>query len=545
MQRTNRKAALRRLGRGLLCAALVLAGAGGLATPCAAQSGEVELRILHVNDTHAVLAGTDADGRVCFASAACRGGMGRIAAAIRQAGAVHDNVIALDAGDQFQGTLFYSVGKWPLMAAVDRQMPFDAMTLGNHEFDDGCAALASFLRAQPLPVVAANLAPGRGCPLFGSRIRPYIVREVRGVRVGIIGLANDGIGKLPAVCPQTAVRDARATLEQYVGELEAQGVRHIIALTHLGLDRDRALARTVAGVDVIVGGHSHSYLGKDSREGPYPIVEYGPGGAPVLVVTAGRAARYLGELTVVFDADGVPRRWSGEPRDLVPSLPPEEALERLVAAAADELESYRATIIGRHDIRMPDGMESCRQGECFAGSLLADALLEYGRPRGASVALYNSGGVRAALPPGRISRGDVLTAYPFGGGVQLREYTGEQLRQALEHGLAGKNGTGPHLLQVAGLRYTADVDRPVGRRLLGVEIVDERGMAHPLEAQARYAVVLGDFLAQGGDGFRMLAGGRLLETCARKDRELAEDYIRRYSPLPPPRTGRIRLLRQP
>ena len=69
--------------------------------------------------------------------------------------------------------------------------------MGNHEFDDGCAALASFLAAQPLPVVAANLKPGKGCPLSGSRIRPYVIREIRGVRVGIVGLANDGIGRLP------------------------------------------------------------------------------------------------------------------------------------------------------------------------------------------------------------------------------------------------------------------------------------------------------------------------------------------------------------
>ena len=504
-----------------------------------AQSGELELRLLHANDTHAFLAGTDARGRACFASAACRGGMGRIAAAIRQARGGQDNVIALDAGDQFQGTLFYSVGKWPVIAAVDRLMPYDAMTLGNHEFDDGCAALAAFLAAQPLPVVAANLAPGKGCPLFGSRIRPYVIREIRGVRVGIIGLANDRIGRLSAVCPQTTVTDARATLENCVRELEAQGIRHIIVLTHLGLKRDRALARAVSGVDVIVGGHSHSYLGRNSPEGPYPIVEHAPDGAPVLVVTAGRAARWLGDLTVVFDAAGVPRRWSGDARKLAPSLPVDEDVERVAADAAEKLETYRKTIIGRHDVRMPDGMEQCRTGECFSGMLLVDAMLEYGRSQGASVALYNSGGVRAALPSGPISLGDILTAYPFGGGIQIREYAGKQLWQALEHGLAGKNGTGPRLLQVAGLRYAADVSRPAGRRLVSVYIRDKEGKESPLDPQARYAVVLGEYLVRGGDGFQMLKAGKLRATCSQKEQELVEDYIRRHSPLPPPEAGRI------
>lgn len=194
---------------------------------------------------------------------------------------------------------------------------------------------------------------------------------------------------------------------------------------------------------------------------------------------------------------------------------------------------------------MPDGMEQCRAGECFAGMLLVDAMLEYSRSQGASAALYNSGGIRAALPPGPISRGDVLTAYPFGGSIQIREYTGEQLRQALEHGLAGKNGAGPHLLQVAGLRYEADVSRPAGCRLLSVNIVNEEGKARPLETQARYVVVLGEYLARGGDGFQMLKEGRLLKFSSLKEQDLAEAYIRSHSPLPSPETGRIRLRRKP
>ena len=88
-----------------------------------------------------------------------------------------------------------------MIAAVDALLPYDAMTLGNHEFDEGCRELARFLEAQPLPVLAANLTPQQGCPLAGSRIRPYLVRTVRGTRVGIIGLANDEVTGLAAACP--------------------------------------------------------------------------------------------------------------------------------------------------------------------------------------------------------------------------------------------------------------------------------------------------------------------------------------------------------
>ncbi|MDY6234142.1 MAG: metallophosphoesterase, partial [Desulfovibrio sp.] len=118
-----------------------------------------------MNDTHAFLAGIDGQMNACFEATDCRGGLARISAAIQTARQEQDNVIALDAGDQFQGTLFYSVNKWPMIAAADALLPYDAMTLGNHEFDEGCDELARFLEAQPLPVLAANLTPQQGCPL--------------------------------------------------------------------------------------------------------------------------------------------------------------------------------------------------------------------------------------------------------------------------------------------------------------------------------------------------------------------------------------------
>lgn len=527
----------------LLCTLFLILTACAPAHHKATPDDGLELRLLHVNDTHAFLAGIDDRMNACFEATDCRGGLARISAAIRAARQEQDNVIALDAGDQFQGTLFYSVNKWPMIAAADALLPYDAMTLGNHEFDEGCRELARFLEAQPLPVLAANLVPQQGCPLAGSRIRPYLVRTVRGTRVGVIGLANDEVTGLAAACPQTTFRDARTTLQRYVAELEAQGIRHIIAVTHLGLERDRELARSVNGVDVIVGGHTHTYLGPGSKDGPYPIVEHAPDGSPVLVVTAARATCYLGDLSITFDAAGTPVAWTGGPRELVPALPQDEAMTRLVANYAESLERYRTEIVGRHNIQMPDGMEACRKGDCFSGLLTADAFLEYGRTQGARLALVNGGGIRASLPAGDISRGDLLALHPFDGQVYVREYSGQQIREALEHAVSGPDGEGPQLLQVAGLTYEADTSRPAGQRLRSVHIVDEQGQRHALNPQRRYGVVLSDFLASGGDGFGMLRHGRLLATSPLSVRELTGDYIRRHSPLALPCGKRIILYR--
>lgn len=534
----KRRGSLLRRGAGL--ALLALLAAGGLAQAGGAETAQGgELRILHTNDTHAFLAGMDERGQPCTTDETCRGGMSRIAAAIDAARREEDNVLALDAGDQFQGTLFYSVGKWPVLAEYDRLMPYDAMTLGNHEFDEGCGELRRFLDAQPIPVVAANIAPERGCPLFGGRIQPYLVRKVQEEAVGIVGLANDRVTAQAQACPQTRFRDAAESLRQAVAALEAQGVRRIVALSHLGLPADRGLARRVDGVDIIVGGHTHSYLGPGSAEGPYPLVERSPSGQPVLVVTAAWGTRYLGDLSVRFDARGVPVSWRGGPRELAADAPRREDISALTAQHAAGLERYQARKVGRHDVDAPDGMAACRSGDCFGGMLLADAFLDFARPKGAEVALVNGGSLRAAIPPGEVSRGQLLTAIPFGNTVVLREYTGRQLLAALEHGVAGEGGRGPALLQTAGMRYTVDASRPAGSRIVSVDIVSAGDATAPLAAERHYRVVLPAYLARGGDGYGMLREGRALPLAAMTDVELAEAYLAAQSPLIHMRRGRI------
>lgn len=533
----RRGACLLRRGATLALWALLAAGGAQAGGTEAARGGE--LRLLHTNDTHAHLAGLDARGQACFTDEACRGGMGRIAAAIDAARREGDNVLALDAGDQFQGTLFYSVEKWPVLAEYARRMPYDAMTLGNHEFDEGCGPLRRFLDAQPIPVVAANLAPERACPLFGSRIKPFLVRNVQGEKVGIVGLANDRVTAQAQACPRTRFLDAAESLRQAVTALEAQGVRRIVALSHLGLSADRALARQVDGVDVIVGGHTHAYLGPGAAAGQYPLVEHSPSGQPVLVVTAAWGTRYVGDLVVSFDARGIPVQWRGEARELRVEAPRREDISALTARHAAELERYQAHKVGRHDVEAPDGMEACRSGECFGGMLLADAFLAYARPQGAEVALLNGGSIRAAIPPGEVDRGRLLAAIPFGNVVVLREYTGSQLLQALEHGVAGEGGKGPALLQVAGLRYTVDAVRPAGSRIVSADMVSAEGRATPLETERRYRVALPAYLARGGDGYGMLRDGRELPLEPMKDVDVAEAYLEAQSPLTRMRRGRI------
>ena len=501
--------------------------------------GALSLTILHTNDTHSHIAGINKYGNACFDDTDCRGGLARIATAIRTAKSRSDNIIALDAGDQFQGTLFYSVNKWPMLAELDQHMPYDAMTLGNHEFDEGCLELTRFLAALSFPVLAANLKPAKGCPMLKGNYAPYTLLTVRGQKVAVVGIANNEVVSLAAACPRTFFEDTAACLQRTVKDLEAQGVKHIIALTHIGLPEDRKLARSVDGVDIIVGGHSHSYLGPDSEEGPYPIIERSPSGQPVLVVTAKRAAQYLGELNVIFDAQGVPLRWNGGARELAAPETRDAETSALVQKYAASLDEFRNHKVGSHHLSLPDGIDACREDDCLGGSLIADAMLEYARPFGGQVALCNGGSVRAALPAGDISRGDLLSVIPFGNTLVMREITGERLLAALEHGVSEEGGQGPRLLHTAGLRYVVDAARPAGSRIVRAEILDEKDTATPLDLKARYVIVTIEYLARGGDAYEMLKDSKVIPSPEPIDITVVEDYLKKHSPLPQPEGERI------
>ncbi|MBQ7607459.1 MAG: 5'-nucleotidase C-terminal domain-containing protein [Desulfovibrionaceae bacterium] len=488
------------------------------------------------------MAGRDASGFPCTDDAQCFGGYARIAYAIQKARDDGKNVLAVDAGDRFQGTLFYRQHGWPAIADCSALISYDAATLGNHEWDGGCAELAKYIGAlrDTKTVIAANMTPRGSCPLVSSVPPPYIIREIGGHKVGVIGLANDEVVTVSNACRDTQFADRALSVRRAVRELEAKGVHRIVLVTHIGLPADRELARAVDGVDVIVGGHTHSYLGPGSKEGPYPIVEHSPSGQPVLVVTASKATQYIGELACNFDERGVLTAWSGQARELLPSAPRDPKVSARVAEYARSVRALLDQEIGRHTIDMgPDGLDACREGQCVSGMFMADAMLEFGRKYGAKIGLINGGAVRAALRPGTITAGDILTCFPFEDKIVLRDYTGAQLSEALEHGLAEERACGPRILQPSGLRYEIDSEKPVGQRLRSVVYVDAQGKTSPLRPKKVYRVALTSYLAEGGDSFAMLKKGRVVPCKELTDAEVITNYFKKHKPATLKETRRI------
>ena len=188
---------------------------------------------------------------------------------------------------------------------------------------------------------------------------------------------------------------------------------------------------------------------------------------------------------------------------------------------------------------MADGMDLCREVECLSGMLTSDAMLDAARPLGATIAFTNGGSVRAGLPKGEITRGDILTIHPFGNAFVLREYTGEQILAALEHCVAEEGARGPRLLQPAGLRYSIDGSKPVGSRIVKVEVLDAKGNASPLDLKKRYITALSDYIAGGGDGFSMLGEGKVVPSADSLVADVLDGYLRTHTPVTAPEGGRI------
>lgn len=530
--------ALRRVGA--ILAVLVLLAAPALA------GGDFHLTILHTNDIHAHLAAFDEWGAFCSkdkdAAGKCQGGAARLATAVARERARGGNALLLDAGDQFQGTLFFTRYKGEANAFFMNSLAYDAMTLGNHEFDDGPRTLANFIRLLKFPVVAANIDLTASQDLRGL-VAPYVVREIGGRKVGIVGATQPKTARMSSPGPDVAFPDIMPSVERAVAALTAQGVDIVIVLSHAGLAGDKKLAASVAGIDVIVGGHSHVLLGNGYPEavGPSPLVVDGPDGGKTRIVTAGSWGRYLGVLRADFDAAGRILRTDGNPVRLDAAVPEDPATLAAVDRFAEPLEAFHKNVLGRAD--GPLGAAMCRQEECPAGDLLAEAMLDGGRRHGAVAALANGGGVRAGIAPGEVTLGDVLTAFPFPNTLVVLTLSGADLRAALEHGVSAvglHDGSG-RFPQVAGIRYVYDLSRTVGQRIRSVEIADASGVFAPLDPKADYRLAISDFFHRGGDGYSVFREkGRDVEADNETIADLVSERIKAKSPLSPALDGRIK-----
>lgn len=514
-----------------------------------AQGGEFTLTVLHTNDVHGRVLQFDNFGSACgeedAAEGNCFGGVARRATMINDVRDEGGNVILVDAGDQFQGTLFYNQYKGEEAQRFMNELGYDAMTIGNHEFDDGPGVLGSFVRGADFPVVSANVDASNEPDLAGL-VEPYTVLEVGGEKIGVVGYTTEDTAILSSPGPNVVFNNIEESLTNAVAELEGMGVNKIVALSHAGFGRDKEVAAAVDGVDVIVAGHTHTYLSNtdEDAEGPYPVVVNSPSGDSVLIVSDFTWGKYLGRLDVTFDENGVPVAWEGNPITLDASVPEDPEVLAEAQALNEPLEELRNQNVGSAAVDLNGERASCRFEECTMGSLIADAILWKTAAEGTQIVFQNGGGIRASIPAGDVSLGDVLEVLPFGNTIATFKLTGADVWVALENGVSRaenpeNEGTG-RFAQVAGLRYTWNPDLPVGSRVVSVEVKNPDGTYSPIDPNAVYKVATNNFNRGGGDDYSVFAenaidpydyGPVLADALA--------EYIAANSPVAPAVEGRI------
>ncbi len=508
--------------------------AAALALTSGMAAAEYNLTILHTNDFHARFepiskydsgcsAEDDAEGK-------CFGGSARLVTALADARARTNNSILVDGGDQFQGTLFYTYYKGQLAAEMMNKMGYDAMTVGNHEFDDGPEVLRGFMDAVNFPVLMSN-ADVSAEPLLADTLAKSVVIERGGERLGLIGLTPEDTDELAAPGPNVIFSDPVAAVQGEVDKLTADGVNKIIVLSHSGYGVDQRVAAETTGVDVIVGGHSNTLLSNtnDRASGPYPTMV-----GTTAIVQAYAYGKYLGELNVTFDDAGNLTSATGEPNLIDASVTADADTAARIAEAASPLEEIRNRVVAETATEIVGVREECRARECAMGNLIADAMLDRVKDQGIDVAIQNGGGIRASIDAGEVTMGEVLTVLPFQNTLSTFQVKGATIVAALENGVSQHEEGAGRFPQVAGMTYAFDVSQPAGSRISDVMV----GGA-PIDAEKVYGVVSNNYVRNGGDGYDMFKDAMNAYDFGPDLADVTAEFIAANAPYEPYKDGRI------
>ena len=470
----------------LLCATLT----SRAATP--------QVTVVHVNDTHGYIDASTVPG-----TAVHTGGIARLATLVARERATGAAVLVLHAGDAFTGAPCFTVFAGAAQARLFNAIGLDAMCLGNHEFDRGEATLARFADLLQAPLLSCNLDPG-SAPELAGRVQPSVVVRKGGLSIGVIGVTTPQTNQISREGRSLRFTDPVRAVQQAVDDLRQQQPACVIVLSHLGIAQDRALAAQVTGIDLIVGGHSHTLLGDPgvaavAGDLPYPVWATGPCGRRVPIVQAWERcwAAGVARLQIVDDghalfAGGRPYLLLADGADAV--IAPDPDLAAVVSDYRREVDRRMGTGIARAAQDLPH--EWRRGQDSRAAPLVARALLWYMRSLGFApdLALINAGNVRTGLVAGTITLGQVFAMLPFENTVVVTEMRGGEIRREFHNAMDRAR----HRQEMAGAwPYAAGLCCRSGE----CRLVTPGGARVALLDNATYRVALSSYLAGGGDGY--------------------------------------------
>ncbi|XP_017679536.1 PREDICTED: 5'-nucleotidase [Lepidothrix coronata] len=527
---------------------------------CAAA--ELRLTLLHTNDVHGRVEAQGAGPRRCAGDApGCFGGVARRAARVAAERAAHPNVLLLDAGDQYQGTVWFSRFKGREAVHFMNLLRYDAMALGNHEFDEGVSGLLDpLLKNANFTVLSGNI---KGKTPLGNEmmkyVNPFKIVHFDSESVGIVGYTTQETSFLSQPGNDIIFEDEIEALQVQVNKLTAMGVNKIIALGHSGFTVDKNIAQKVKGVDVVIGGHTNTFLytgtppSTEVPAGPYPFMVDSDDGRKVPVVQAYAYGKYLGYLNVTFDKKGNVVEAVGNPILLDSSIPEDEHIKEEVEKWRENLGNYSKEI-GKTNVYLNGTSQACRFHECNMGNLLCDAVLyeNVGRPdkkswNHVSMCILNGGGIRSPIDEqstnGSITVEDLLSVLPFGGRFDMVKVKGSTLKEAFEHSVHRYGRGSGELLQVGGIHVVYDLSRAPGSRVVSLEVLCTACRVPsyiPLHMDEIYNVTLPSYMLFGGDGYHMLKDKNMGYSKGEPDIEVVSRYLQRMERVYPAVEGRIK-----
>lgn len=480
----------------------------------AQSAGHFDLSVMHMNDTHA-----RADS------------LPKMVTAVNEFRTDNPDSLLLHGGDVFSGTLYFNEFKGQADLAMLNMMNLDAMVFGNHEFDlgdkeDGHESLAKFVQNAEFPLLGTNIdfSDDPFMQFFatneslvrdakGGKSYHSIVKEVNGEEIGIFGLTTEDTINIASPVNVT-FSNFIETAEEAVAEFEEAGIDKVIALTHLGYDSDPSVGNDlllgqVEGIDVIVGGHSHTALAE-----PSVVKEDAKGNEknPTVIVQAGQYAEHLGTLDVEFDENGVVVSHAGELLEVESYEEDQAALDELQTYAdqVEKIMNEETGAVAAKDLTNPrqdePGDDSVRANETELGNLVTDAMLAKAQEKfeDTVIAFQNGGGIRAPIDEGPITVGEIISVLPFGNDPVTAVLTGEEIKEILEHSVRLAPAENGGFLHVSGMKFEYDSSREAGDRVL--EMYVKAGDDYvAIELDEEYRITTNGFTGQGGDGFDTFA----------------------------------------
>lgn len=572
------------------------------------QPKPLEVNLLHINDSHSHL-DEESTKLMLETSAGKReeiqvsnGGFARVAALINTLASSEKNPIKIHSGDAITGDLYFTLKEGEAEADLMNTVCFDTLTLGNHEFDNTDAGLQKFIGflndkgncKNKTQVLSANVEFGKISPLYQTDlVKPYTIMEKEGQKIALIGLTIANKTKNASRPNQdTVFNDEIVTAQKYIDQLKQQGINKIIVQSHLGYGLEKDLATKLSGVDVIVGGDSHTLLADAklknygiSPEGDYPTTLKNKDGDQVCVVQAWQYAYVVGQLKVNFDANGKIEACTGKANVLIgddfkrtakdaPALMSTEldSIKRDIessnalrivqpdATALSILDPYKVAknLLGKEKVaiandnlclRRVPGMtkdtsrsslgDVCNKSDFInqhggdVQQLVAEAFLQQGKKYfNADISIQNGGGVRVDLPQGDITVEKIYTVLPFKNTLVQLKATGQEIKAVLEDAMDAvtRNNTGSYPY-AGGLQWDVDLTQAKGQRVSNLKVRNAQGQYEPFNLNQTYQVITINFLADGQDfysSFKNITGERRVDVGL----DYAEAFLKYVEGLP-------------